>query len=144
MSCFFLFCFILISTMNNSEVIWAAHPFNPEPKALTFALSLQSARLSTDSDSTNNNMEVIFLGQSTNSTYNNNSGYTHDNSVDSGLSSCKTLQRKLELKVERARRSFSHNQQEIRTVTAAIHLSKSFSLLDREWLFPNRKRKPRS
>lgn len=104
--------------MNNSEVTQGAYPHDPESKALTFSFPLQSARLSTDSDSTNNNMEVIFLGQSTNSTHNNNSGYTHDNSVDSGLSSCRTLQRKLELKVERARRSYSHNQQEIRMVSA--------------------------
>lgn len=79
---------------------------------------LQTSRLSTDSDSTNNNMEVIFLGQNSNSsTYNNNDNFVNDNSVDNGLSSCKTLQRKLELKVEKAKRNYCHNQQEIRTVS---------------------------
>lgn len=65
---------------------------------------------SRDNDTTNNNnMEVIFVGQS--STANNNNHipkntYTHT-SVDNEFNSCKILQRKLELKVERAKRNFS-------------------------------------
>lgn len=47
-------------------------------------------------------MEVIFLGQQP---YNNHS-LTGINS-DVSINSCKTLQRKLELKVERAKRNYS-------------------------------------
>lgn len=68
-------------------------------------------------------MEVIFLGQSSKSDYSNkNSSSFHDNTVDSGFSSCKTLQRKLELKVEKAKRNYSCNQQEIRIVSYWILL----------------------
>lgn len=59
-----------------------------------------------DNDTTNNNMEVIFVGQSSSS----NNNYVPINAhptVDNEFNSCKMLQRKLELKVERAKRNFS-------------------------------------
>lgn len=57
-----------------------------------------------------NNMEVIFLGQNSNS--NQSSAVTNrDDATSSRFShkytSCKTLQRKLELKVERAKKNYS-------------------------------------
>lgn len=57
-----------------------------------------------------NNMEVIFLGQNSNS--NQSSTVTsRDDATSSRFShkytSCKTLQRKLELKVERAKKNYS-------------------------------------
>lgn len=63
----------------------------------------------TGNDSTNNNMEVIFLGQNSN----NNQTSVSNRDTASGsrfpnkFSSCKTLQRKLELKVERAKKNYS-------------------------------------
>lgn len=59
---------------------------------------------SASNDSTNNNMEVIFLGQNSTNNLNN-----IENNIKNKFSSCKTLQRKLELKVERAKRNFSYN-----------------------------------
>lgn len=60
---------------------------------------------SSDNDSTNNNMEVIFVGQS--SSFNNNYAPIKTHAVvDNEFNSCKILQRKLELKVERAKRNF--------------------------------------
>lgn len=63
---------------------------------------------SSDNDSTNNNMEVIFVGQSSGAN-NNYIPMTAHTTVDNELNSCKTLQRKLELKVERAKRNFSQH-----------------------------------
>lgn len=63
-------------------------------------------------DSTNNNMDVIFLGTN---------GNVNRASMNIGnpnkYSSCKTFQRKLELKVERAKRNYiQHNQNEVTRV----------------------------
>lgn len=65
-----------------------------------------SSARSSDNDSTNNNMEVIFVGQSSGAN-NNYIPMNAHTTVDNELNSCKTLQRKLELKVERAKRNFS-------------------------------------
>lgn len=61
-----------------------------------------------DNDSSNNNMEVIFVGQSSSSTSNNNymPMNAHAAALNNDVNSCKTLQRKLEMKVERAKRTF--------------------------------------
>lgn len=64
---------------------------------------------SSDNDSTNNNMEVIFVGQSSSSSNNNYIPTNAHTIVDNEFNSCKTLQRKLELKVERAKRNFSQH-----------------------------------
>lgn len=61
-------------------------------------------------NSTNNNMEVIFLGQQS---YNNrpSTGMNRDVASSSKFNSCKTLQRKLELKVERAKKNYSQQNE---------------------------------
>lgn len=59
-------------------------------------------------DSTNNNMDVIFLGSNGNDNHTAISQNTmSNNKLPNKYSSCKTLQRKLELKVERAKRNYS-------------------------------------
>lgn len=59
-------------------------------------------------DSANNNMEVIFLGPNGNNNQSSlNRDITTNNRYPNKYSSCKTLQRKLELKVERAKRNYS-------------------------------------
>lgn len=69
-------------------------------------------------DSTNNNMEIIFLGPNGNTNLKDvNRESTPQNRFPNKYSSCKTLQRKLELKVERAKRNYSqHNRNEVITV----------------------------
>lgn len=72
-------------------------------------------------DSTNNNMDVIFLGSHG---INNQKSVTREATTPQSrfpnkYSSCKTLQRKLELKVERAKRNYSQqNRNEVITVSA--------------------------
>lgn len=71
------------------------------------------------SDSTNNNMDVIFLGPNGNNNQRdvNREVITSQNRFPNKYSSCKTLQRKLELKVERAKRNYSQqNRNEVTTV----------------------------
>lgn len=59
-------------------------------------------------DSMNNNMEVIFLGPNGNQNQSSGNRDAITNSrYPNKYSSCKTLQRKLELKVERAKRNYS-------------------------------------
>lgn len=54
-------------------------------------------------------MEVIFVGQS--SSFNNNyAPIKTPTAVDNEFNSCKILQRKLELKVERAKRNFGQHR----------------------------------
>lgn len=69
-------------------------------------------------DSTNNNMDVIFLGSNGNNNQKDvNREPTIQNRFPNKYSSCKTLQRKLELKVERAKRNYSQqNRNEVITV----------------------------
>lgn len=58
----------------------------------------------------NNNMEVIFLGQHSNNNQTSTAGNRDSASgsrISNKFSSCKTLQRKLELKVERAKKNYS-------------------------------------
>lgn len=62
------------------------------------------------SNDSTNNMEVVFLGHNPN---NNQSSMVHRNGASSSdrfpnkYNSCKTLQRKLELKVQRAKKSYT-------------------------------------
>lgn len=69
-------------------------------------------------DSTNNNMDVIFLGRNgINNQKDVKREVTTQNQFSNKYSSCKTLQRKLELKVERAKRNYSQqNRNEVITV----------------------------
>lgn len=73
-------------------------------------------------DSTNNNMDVIFLGSNGNHNQKDvkREATTPQNRFPNKYSSCKTLQRKLELKVERAKRNYSQqNRNEVITVCIA-------------------------
>lgn len=73
-------------------------------------------------DSTNNNMDVIFLGSNGNNNQKdvNREAIAPQSRFPSKYSSCKTLQRKLELKVERAKRNYSQqNRNEVITVCTA-------------------------
>lgn len=72
-------------------------------------MSNGTAQSSDNNDSTNNNMEVIFVGQSSSGSNNNYVPINAHTIVDNEFNSCKTLQRKLELKVERAKRNFSQH-----------------------------------
>lgn len=70
-------------------------------------------------DSTNNNMDVIFLGPNGNNNQKdvNREVAAPQSRFPNKYSSCKTLQRKLELKVERAKRNYSQqNRNEVITV----------------------------
>lgn len=68
---------------------------------------------SSNSNSTINNMDVMFVGPNSNhSTVNaakTNGDALSSKSFSNNFSSCKTLQRKLELKVERAKRNYSQH-----------------------------------
>lgn len=73
-------------------------------------------------DSTNNNMDVIFLGSNGHNNQKdvNREAVAPQNRFPNKYSSCKTLQRKLELKVERAKRNYSQqNRNEVITVRTA-------------------------
>lgn len=63
-------------------------------------------------DSMNNNMEVIFLGPNGNNNQlsGNREATANCRYPPNKYSSCKTLQRKLELKVERAKRNYSQQR----------------------------------
>lgn len=81
-------------------------------------------------EAANNNMEVIFLGQ-------NDSDKTIKNAPTSSrlpnkFSSCKTLQRKLELKVERAKKNFSQNggTESIRVKFIEMHFFVRFTVFE--------------
>lgn len=107
----FIFQFILILNLCFVFIYYSCNQFVTES-----LIGLQSANgfdgTATGNDSmNNNNMEVIFLGQHHS---NNNQTSTAGNRdaasgsrISNKFSSCKTLQRKLELKVERAKKNFS-------------------------------------
>lgn len=69
--------------------------------------------------SPNNNYDVMFLGPKTTASQNDNQQQRNNGTKTNGMdgpipnhiSSCKTLQRKLEMKVERAKRNYSQFNQ---------------------------------
>lgn len=70
-------------------------------------------------------MDVIFLGSNGNNNQKDvNREATTQNRFPNKYSSCKTLQRKLELKVERAKRNYSQqNRNDVITVCVSLNNS---------------------
>lgn len=108
-------------------------------------IDLQSVNGDTCVDSLllNNNMEVVFFGQNSNNNYSSVAVTTTTEPAVAAnkdpisirfpnkFSSCKILQRKLELKVERAKKNYSHQNasdiMNVRIIVTYFHLFNAMS-----------------
>lgn len=84
--------------------------------------------------STNNNMDVMFVGPNnnhcgTNGIRLNNEDTFRSKQVTNNHSSCKTLQRKLELKVERAKKNYSQHSANTSNIVSTIEYLRTESWL---------------